>query len=62
MIVSPGKAVSYAIVGVGGFLGVARHDVAIPVSQFSLNAGTLVLHGATKDVLKAMAPFEYARR
>ena len=36
IIITPDKAVSYAIVGAGGFLGLAKHDVAIPVSQFKL--------------------------
>jgi len=61
IVISPSKAVSYAIVGAGGFLGVARRDVAIPVNRFSLNAGRLVLAGATKDAIKAMPEFEYAR-
>ena len=61
IIVAPDKAVSYAIIGAGGFLGVGRHDVAIPVSQLKQqNDGKFVLAGATKDALKAMPPFEYA--
>jgi sporulation protein YlmC with PRC-barrel domain len=60
VIVSPTKAISYAIVGAGGFLGVAKHDVAIPVNQFSQTDGKLVLTGATKEAIKAMPPFEYA--
>ena len=36
IIVTPDKAISYAIVNAGGFLGLAKHDVAIPVSQFKL--------------------------
>ena len=62
IIISPDKAVSYAIVGAGGFLGVAKHDVAIPVNQFTQTDGKLVLAGATKEAIKAMPPFEYARR
>ena len=62
IIISPDKAVSYAIVGAGGFLGVAKHDVAIPVNQFTQTDGKLVLPAATKDAIKAMPPFEYARR
>jgi len=62
IIVSPAKAVSYAIVGTGGFLGVARHDVAIPVNQFTQKDGRFVLAGASKDAIKAMPPFEYAPR
>ena len=59
LIVSPTKDVSYAIVGAGGFLGIAKHDVAIPVSQFTQAQGKFVLAGATKDVIKAMPEFEY---
>lgn len=61
VIVAPDKALSFAIVGVGGFLGVARHDVAIPVNQFKLEGAKLVLAGATKEALKGLPPFEYAR-
>src|SRR5260221_14774981 len=60
IIVAPDKAVSYAIIGAGGFLGVGRHDVAIPVSQLKQSDGKFVLAGATKEVIKAMPPFEYA--
>jgi len=60
IIVAPNKAISYAIVGVGGFLGVGRHDVAIPVSQIKETDGKFVLAGATKDALKAIPSFEYA--
>ena len=61
IIVSPEKSVSYAIVGAGGFLGLAKHDVAVPVSQIKLVNNKLVLAGATKDALKAAPPFEYAK-
>jgi len=61
IIIAPDKAVSYAIIGAGGFLGIGAHDVAIPVSQLQLTDGKLVLPGATKDALKALPPFEYAR-
>ena len=61
IIVAPDKAVSYAIIGAGGFLGVGKHDVAIPVSQLKQSDGKFVLAGATKEVIKAMPPFEYAR-
>ena len=61
VIVTPDKAVSYAIVGVGGFLGVGKHDVAIPVSQFKVEAKKIMLPGATKDALKALPKFEYAK-
>ena len=60
MIIAPDKTVSYAIVNAGGFIGLTKHDVAIPVSQLKLVDNKLVLAGATKDALKASPPFEYA--
>jgi sporulation protein YlmC with PRC-barrel domain len=60
IIIAPDKAVSYAIINAGGFIGLAKHDVAIPVSQLKLVDNKLVLAGATKEALKASPPFEYA--
>jgi sporulation protein YlmC with PRC-barrel domain len=62
LIVAPNKSLSYAIVGVGGFLGIGEHDVAIPVGKFKQQAGKIVLKGATKDALKAAPKFEYASK
>ena len=62
LIIAPDKSVSYAIIGAGGFLGVGKHDVAIPVSQLRQVDGKFTLAGATKNALKAMPPFEYARQ
>jgi hypothetical protein len=59
IIVTADKSVSYAIINAGGFLAVARHNVAIPVSQFKLDGDKLVLPGATRDALKAAPEFEY---
>ena len=61
IIIAPDKAVSYAIINAGGFTGLTKHDVAIPVSQLKLVDKKLVLAGATKEALKASPPFEYAR-
>ena len=61
LIITPEKAVSYTIVGIGGFLGIAQHDVAIPVGQLKLDGDKLMLPGATKEGLKALPKFEYAK-
>jgi hypothetical protein len=53
---------SFAIIGAGGFLGIGKHDVAIPMEQLKLQDGQFVLPGATKDALKALPKFEYARK
>lgn len=60
LIISPDKKVTYVIVGAGGFVGIGRHDVAIPVSQIQDQSGKLVMAGATKDMIKAMPEFTYA--
>ncbi|WP_426425578.1 PRC-barrel domain-containing protein [Bradyrhizobium genosp. A] len=60
VVISPEKAVSYAIVNAGGFIGVTKHDVAIPVEQLKLANGKLVLEGASREALKASPPFEYS--
>lgn len=61
LIMTTDKAVSYAIIGTGGFLGMGKHDVAIRVNQFKMLAGKIILPGATKDAVKAMPAFEYAK-
>jgi hypothetical protein len=54
-------ALSYGTIGAGGFLGVDRHDVVIPVDRFKMQDGKIILSGATKDAIKAMPKFEYAK-
>ena len=61
IIIAPDNSVTYAIIGAGGFLGVARHNVAIRVSQLKVDGGALILPGATKEALKQAPEFEYAR-
>jgi len=62
LIITPDKAVSYAIVGSGGFLGVDKHDVAIPMSRLKADHDKFILPGATKDSIKAMPEFEYSKK
>ena len=61
IIVAPDRSVSFAIVAAHQFLGVSHHDVAIPVEQLDFVNGKLVLAGATKDAIKAMPAFQYAK-
>ena len=44
-----------------GSVSDVRDRVPIPVGQFKLGKGKIVLAGATKDALKAMPKFEYAK-
>ncbi len=60
LIISPDRSVSYVIVGAGGFIGIGRHDVAIPVTQIQDKGGRLVMAGATKETIKSLPAFTYA--
>jgi len=60
LIISPDRTVSYLIVGAGGFVGIGRHDVAIPVTQVKDTGGRLIIPGATKAIVEAMPRFDYA--
>jgi sporulation protein YlmC with PRC-barrel domain len=59
LIVAPDKAVT--IVKAGGFLGIDKHDVAIPFNQLKMDQGKLILPGATKDTVKTMPAFNYSK-
>ena len=61
LIVAPTGELSFVIIGAGGFAGVGRHDVAIPVQQIQLQDGKFVVPGATKAAVKALPKFEYAK-
>ncbi len=61
IIVAPDNAVSYAILSVGGFLGLGEHYVAIPFNQFTVGKEKFVLPGASKETVKALPKFDYAK-
>jgi sporulation protein YlmC with PRC-barrel domain len=62
IIIDTDKVVTYAIIGAGGFLGIDKNDVAIPVKQFTVEGDKFILPGATKDAIKKMPPFNYAKK
>ena len=60
VLIAPDDTATYGIVGVGGFLGMGTHNVAVPVGFFSQSDdGYLMLRGATKDLLKQAPEFKY---
>jgi PRC-barrel domain protein len=61
LIIAPDSASSYAILGVGGFLGLGERQVAVPANHLKHSEGRLVLPEATKDALQAMPSFQYAK-
>jgi sporulation protein YlmC with PRC-barrel domain len=60
IIVTPERGMSYAIVGAGGFLGMDKHDVPVPINQFNIKDKRIVWSGATREAIKAMPTFNYA--
>jgi sporulation protein YlmC with PRC-barrel domain len=53
--------VLFAIIGVGGFLGIGEHLIAVPYNQLVVSKQRIVLHGATKDAVRRLPQFHYAR-
>jgi hypothetical protein len=59
LVVAPDGSLSAAVVSAGGFLGVASHDVAVPIAALDIRSGNFYLAGATKEALKATPEFQY---
>jgi PRC-barrel domain len=60
MIITADGTVPYAVVSVGGFLGMDAHHVVVAASALELMDTKLTLHGATKESLKALPNFTFA--
>lgn len=54
--------VLFAILEVGGFLGIGAHRVALPISAVDMESvkGKIRIEGASRDELKKMPEFKYA--
>lgn len=50
---------AFAILSVGGFLGMGKHLIAVPFNDLQISSRQIVLH-ADKAQLKAMPEFNYA--
>ncbi len=60
MIITSTDTIHYAVVSVGGFLGMDAHHVVVAASALELIDKKLTLHGATKESLKALPNFTFA--
>jgi len=60
LIVTPNAQVPFAVLSVGGFLGMGKHYVVVPANALSVVDKHMMLRGATKDSIKALPAFEYA--
>ncbi len=61
LIVTPGDKVPFAVLSVGGFLGVGTKYVVVPSNALEVRDNKMVLPGATKESLKALPDFKYAK-
>jgi hypothetical protein len=59
LIVTPSEKVPFAVLSVGGFLGMGTKYVVVPYSSLKVGDKKMVLPGATKDSLKALPEFKY---
>jgi hypothetical protein len=60
LIVTPSEQVPFAVLSVGGFLGMGTKYVVVPYNALKIQDKKMVLPGATKDSLKALPEFKYA--
>ena len=59
LIVTPSEKVPFAVLSVGGFLGMGTKYVVVPFNSLQVRDKKMVLPGATKDSLKALPEFKY---
>lgn len=60
LIVTPNEKVPFAVLSVGGFLGIGTKYVVVPYSALEVNDKRMMLRGATKESLKSLPEFKYA--
>jgi PRC-barrel domain len=59
LIVTPGGQAPYAVLSVGGFLGLGTKYVVVPFTALKIVDKKMVLPGGSKDALKALPEFKY---
>jgi hypothetical protein len=59
IVAKDGKA-PFAVISVGGFLGMGNKLVVLPYEQLQTDGNKVMLPGATKDALKNLPEFKYA--
>ena len=60
LIVTPGDKVPFAVLSVGGFLGMGTKFVVVPYNSLEVRDNKMVLIGATKESLKGLPAFKYS--
>jgi hypothetical protein len=60
LLVSPDGKEPFAVLSVGGFLGMGTHLVVVPFNNLRVVDKKLILPGGTKEGLKMLPEFKYA--
>jgi hypothetical protein len=60
ILLSPDGKAPFAVVSVGGFLGMGSHLVVVPYDNLKLADNKVMLPGGTKDALRTLPEFKYA--
>lgn len=61
LILGPPDWVPYAVLSVGGLLGVGTHFVTVPLANMQVAGDQFQLPNATKETLKALPEFKYSK-
>ncbi len=61
LLVSPDGRQPYAVLSIGGFLGMGTHLVVVPYESLRMVDKKIMLPGGTKEGLKMLPEFHYAK-
>ena len=59
LIVTPNDKIPFAVLSVGGFLGIGTKYVVVPYSTLQVHDKVMLLPGASKESLNALPEFKY---
>jgi len=60
LIVTPNDRVPFAVLSVGGFLGIGTKYVVVPYNSLEVQDKRMLLRGATRESLKTLPDFIYS--
>lgn len=60
LIITPNDKVPFAVLSIGGFMGIGNKYVVVPYSRFTIKDEKMVLSDATKQSLKDLPEFKYS--
>ena len=61
LLVSPDGRQPYAVLSIGGFLGMGTHMVIVPYEKLTFTDKSVILPGGSKEGLKMLPEFKYAK-